>query len=108
LNTQGVVFAVDLFKKIRQRDKNWLPFNEARMNILGYQNLQSGKIIEAIELFKLNVLAYPQSSNVYDSLGEAYLANGESQLAIINYKKSIELNPDNANAKEILKKLENK
>ncbi len=108
LNTQGVVFAVDLFKKIRQQDKNWLPFTEVRMNILGYQNLQSGKIKEAIELFKLNVLAYPESANVYDSLGEAYMVNGDFKHAIKNYKKSLEQNPENTNAMKTLKKLESK
>ena len=107
LNTQGVDFAVDLFKKIRQKDKDWLPFNEGRMNGLGYQYLQTGKINEALELFKLNVLAFPQSSNVYDSLGEAYLANGDTELAIKNYKKSLELNPDNDNAKQVLIRIEN-
>jgi len=49
---------------------------------------------------------YPQSSNVYDSLGEAYLANGDKDLAAINYKKSLELDPHNQNAASILKKLQ--
>jgi len=108
LNSQGIAAAVELFKKKRQQDKQWLPFKEARMNILGYQNLQSGKIKEAIEVFKLNVIAYPQSANVYDSLGEAYMANDDVERAIKNYKKSLELNPENTNAKENLKKLESK
>jgi len=108
LNSQGVAAAVELFKQKRQQDKQWLPFKEARMNILGYQNLQSGKIKEAIEVFKLNVIAYPQSANVYDSLGEAYMANDDVERAIKNYKKSLELNPENTNAKENLKKLESK
>ena len=59
LNTQGVAEAVEMFKKKRKEDNKWIPFSEARMNILGYQHLQSGKIKEAIELFKLNVIAYP-------------------------------------------------
>ena len=75
------------------------------MNILGYQYLQSDKMEEAIELFKLNVLAYPESANTYDSLGEAYMINGDKELAIQNYKKSLELNPDNQNAVQKLKQL---
>ena len=75
------------------------------MNALGYQYLQSGKTKEAIELFKLNVLAYPESSNTYDSLGEAYMINGNKELAIQNYTKSLELNPANQNAVEKLKQL---
>ena len=56
-------------------------------------------------MFKLNVLAYPESANTYDSLGEAYMVNGDKELAIQNYNRSLELNPDNQNAVEMLKKL---
>jgi pimeloyl-ACP methyl ester carboxylesterase len=105
LNSQGVAEAVEMFKKKRKEDNNWIPFTETRMNILGYQRLQSGKTKEAIELFKLNVLAYPESANTYDSLGEAYMINGDKELAIQNYKKSLELNPNNPNAVEMLKQL---
>ena len=61
---------------------------------------------EAIALLKLNVELYPQSWNTYDCLAEAYMNAGEKELAIANYKKSIELNPQNANGREMLKKLE--
>jgi tetratricopeptide (TPR) repeat protein len=63
------------------------------------------KVREAIEIFKLNVEAYPESANVYDSLGEAYIVNGDKQLAIRNYQRAVELNPQNTNAIEMLKKL---
>ena len=78
------------------------------MNIFGYQLLQMKKNTEAIEFFKLNVEAFPQSSNVYDSLGEAYMINGDNELAIKNYEKSVELNPQNASGIEALKKLKAK
>jgi tetratricopeptide (TPR) repeat protein len=60
---------------------------------------------KAIEGFKLNVEAYPQSANVYDSLGEAYLLRGDKEKAIENYQKSLNLDPKSENAKEVLKKL---
>lgn len=60
---------------------------------------------EAIEIFRLNAEVYPKLSNVYDSLGEAYMEKGEKELAIINYAKSLELNPKNKNAIEMLKKM---
>jgi len=63
------------------------------------------KVREAIEIFKLNVEAYQQSANVYDSLGEAYMINGDKELAIRNYQRAVELNPQNTNAIEMLKKL---
>jgi cytochrome c-type biogenesis protein CcmH/NrfG len=53
----------------------------------------------------LNVEAYPQSGNVYDSLAEAYTDNGDRRLAIANYQKSLQLDPSNSNAVQMLKKL---
>ncbi|MGH7455370.1 MAG: tetratricopeptide repeat protein, partial [bacterium] len=80
--------------------------DEGRINNLGYELLGQKKYAAAIAVFKLNVELYPQASNTYDSLGEAYMLNGDKELAIKNYKKSLELNPKNANAVAMLKKLE--
>ena len=63
---------------------------------------------EALEVFKMNVELYPCSANVYDSLGEAYMNIGDTANAIKNYKRSLELNPENTNAVEMLKRLEKK
>jgi len=98
--------AIETYKKIKRDNPNNNAVAEARLNNLGYALLQQKKIAEAIALFKANVEMYPQSANVYDSMGEAYLANGEKELAIANYKKSLELDPKNRNAVEALKKLE--
>ncbi len=78
---------------------------ENRFNETGYSFLEEKKINEAIEVFKLNVKLYPDAWNTYDSLGEAYAAAGNKELAIANYQKSVELNPENENGKEWLKKL---
>jgi tetratricopeptide (TPR) repeat protein len=75
------------------------------LNQAAYGYLQGGKIKEAIELFKLNVMAYPDSWNTYDSLAEGYLADGNKELAILYYEKSLELNPENDNAVNQLKNL---
>jgi CubicO group peptidase (beta-lactamase class C family) len=77
-------------------------FSETELNRLGYQLLQMKKVADAIEILKLNVEMYPQSANVYDSLGEAYMSRGDKELSIANYKKSLELDPNNANAKSRL------
>ena len=82
-------------------------FDEPSFNGIGYYLMNSGKIAEAIEVFKLNVELFPESFNVYDSLGEAYMKSGDKKNAIKNYKKSLELNPNNENGKEMLKKLKN-
>jgi len=78
---------------------------ENQFNNTGYAYLAAKKNKEAIEVFKLNVTLFPDSWNVYDSLGEAYAAEGNKDLAIKNYERSIELNPKNDAGKEILKKL---
>jgi CubicO group peptidase (beta-lactamase class C family) len=98
--------AVEAYKKIKRESPNNNAVDEDRLNGLGYSLLRQKKIAAAIAIFKANVELYPQSANVYDSLGEAYLANGEKGLAIVNYKKSLELNPQNKNAVETLKKIE--
>ena len=63
------------------------------------------KYKKAIRVFQLNVEAYPQSSNTYDSLGEAYMDDGDKLQAIANYQKSLQLNPKNHNAVRMLQKL---
>lgn len=80
--------------------------NEGEMNQIGYQLLQNGKTKEAIEIFKINVAEFPNSWNTYDSLGEAYMQDRQKEKAIANYKKSIEMNPDNENGKKMLAKIE--
>ena len=54
----------------------------------------------------MNVEMNPRSANAYDSLGEAYMMHGDKELAIRNYRKSLELDPGNDNTREMLKKLE--
>jgi len=78
---------------------------EWMINRRGYELLEQDKIDHAIELFKINTVLYPQAFNTYDSLGEAYYKAGKMDLAIINYQKSLELNPENKNARDMLKKM---
>jgi Flp pilus assembly protein TadD len=72
---------------------------------LGYQLIRTKQFKEAIRIFQLNVEAYQQSGNVYDSLGEAYMDDGDKPQAIANYHKSLQLNPKNSNAVKMLQKL---
>ena len=80
-------------------------FTEIDVNRFGYQLLQNGQLQAAVEVFKLNAESYPNSFNVYDSLAEAYMHSGQTEQAIKNYRKSLELNPANSNAHEMLRKL---
>lgn len=60
---------------------------------------------KAIDIFTLQIFSFPKSYDAYDSLGEAYMLEGQNTTAIGNYKKSLELNPENHNAKEKIKDL---
>jgi 3-oxoadipate enol-lactonase len=108
LGQKGVSEAVHAFQEARKRNDHSLDFGERKLNQAAYGYLQGGKVKEAIELFKLNVMAYPDSWNTYDSLAEAYLADGNKELAILYYEKSLELNPENSNAVDQLKNLKKK
>ena len=92
-------------KKLRGEEGD-LYFDEFSFNAIGYGLLGESRYPEAIEVFELNTELFPESANVYDSLAEAYMKSGDKKKATQFYKKSLELNPDNENAKEKLKELE--
>ncbi len=67
--------------------------------------LQDERFDDAVAVFELNVELLPQDANAYDSLGEAFMTRGDTEKAIANYEYSLELNPDNDNAVQMLDKL---
>ncbi len=79
--------------------------SERDLNNWGYSLLTDEKLEEALKLFELNTMLFPDSYNVWDSYGEALLLHGDKEKARKMYEKSLELNPDNGNAKEVLSKL---
>lgn len=100
--TMARVFAEDgleaglaAYEDLRERQPDVV--DEDLVNALGYELLGSDHVEAAIAVFERNVAAYPDSANVYDSLGEAYLAAGDYEKAIQHYEKSVELDPDNEN-----------
>ena len=98
--------AVAIYQKKKQEQPNFQPTHEGYINRGGYQAMGNGNLDLALNIFKLNVALYPKAYNTYDSLGEAYMKKGEKELAVKNYKKSLELNPKNENAVAMLKELE--
>lgn len=108
IQTKGLDAAIAQYRELKNTQATSYDFSEPELNRVGYQLLSLKKIKEAVEIFKLNVEAYPQGFNTYDSLGEGYMAAGNTELAIQNYKKSLELNPQNAGATAMLARLENK
>lgn len=102
---RGAQAALDRYAEMRKSGELPGERAEGALNQLGYTLLYSGHEKDGIAVFQRNAQEFPQSSNVYDSLGEAYAKVGEKDLAITNYEKSLELNPKNQNAVERLKKL---
>jgi tetratricopeptide (TPR) repeat protein len=103
--SSGVDEAVKQYHDFRTAEPSAYDFDEGELNALGYQLIRAKKFKESIRILQLNVEAYPQSSNTYDSLGEAYLDDGNPAQAIANYQKSLQLNPKNRNAILVLQKL---
>lgn len=104
LDAKGMAAALKRYDELK-KDSGDYEWNEDAMNAIGYAYLGSGKIAEAIAVFKINVEQFPGSYNVYDSYGEALMKNGNKEAAITNYKRSLELNPANTNATDMLVQL---
>jgi CubicO group peptidase (beta-lactamase class C family) len=98
---KGAAAAIAEFRDLLKTDT----ISESSMNSLGYRLLGQEKFDDAIRIFTLNVERFPTSGNVYDSLAEAYMNKGDKEAAIKNYEKSLELDPKNSGAVEMLKKL---
>ncbi|GHN01680.1 hypothetical protein WSM22_31690 [Cytophagales bacterium WSM2-2] len=82
--------------------------NEENLDRQGYNQLEAGKIQLAKDIFRINTILYPKSANVFDSYAEACMKNGETDLAIANYKKSLVMNPNNPGAIKNLEELQKK
>lgn len=83
----------------------WRPFSEAEMNLTGYRLLEKNRVEDSIKAFELNAKHFPNSWNVWDSLAEAYLTNGQKKKALEHYRRSLELNPLNSNAANFISDL---
>jgi CubicO group peptidase (beta-lactamase class C family) len=106
LEKSSVAEAIARYRALKATKAREYDFSERELNRVGYQLMEAGRVTEAIELFKLNVEMFPSGANGYDSLGEAYLANGNKELAIASYRRAVELNPSNKGTVEALQRLE--
>jgi len=101
----GAARAMQYYEETKKRDPNVSLFPEFAVNALGYERLQAEKAAEAVEIFKINVAAYPASPNVYDSLGDAYVAAGNRELAIQASRKTLQVLDATPNLDEQFRKL---
>jgi CubicO group peptidase (beta-lactamase class C family) len=107
LRDGGPAAAVARFRELRAAGpgsgydvENW-----RALNSLGYELLRGGRTREAIAVFQANAGAFPERWELWDSLAEGYMADGQREPAIRCYEKSVEMNPRNEAGIEALGKL---
>jgi hypothetical protein len=105
IKTAGVDAALAQYRALRAAPKPAYNFDEAELNMLGYQLIRDRDLSGAIRILALNTEVYPKSGNTWDSLAEAYMDNGDIADAVANYHKSLSINPGNQNAREMLAKM---
>lgn len=106
--SDGVEAALVTYDDLKDRfyGKGAYNFDENALNSFGYQVLRDGDTEGAVRIFRMNANAFPESANVWDSLAEGYMEAGDTENAILYYNKSLELNPGNQNARDMLEKLD--
>jgi imidazolonepropionase-like amidohydrolase len=105
IQERNVDAAVQQYRALKSTEPEKYDFSADDLIGLGYGLLGAKRVADAVEIFNLSVEVAPDYFNTYDSLAEAYMDQGNRDLAIRNYKKSLELDPDNTNAVEKLKLL---
>ncbi|AIM39325.1 beta-lactamase [Sphingobacterium sp. ML3W] len=100
------VKAAENYKKLKKDTSNYTA-GSLQLNNFGYELLSGHQIQKAIEIFELAISEDSKNANLYDSLGEVYFSDKNYKKALVNYKKSLELNPENSNAKKYIAELNN-
>lgn len=99
---------VALYYELKTNQYNNFDFDrdlEHRLNLYGYELLWAEQKSDAIAIFNLVIQEFPESSNAYDSMGDGYQSTGQDSLAIVNFKKSLALDPDNFHAEDQIEKM---
>ena len=105
LATGGVSAALSRYQEYRKDPRHAYVETENEVNNFGYRLLEQRRYDQAIPILELNASEHPRSANVFDTLGEAYMLAGKKELAVQNYRKSLQLDPTNHNARQMLEKL---
>jgi hypothetical protein len=105
IKSSGVEAAVRQYHALRAVRPVTMNFDEDELNVLGYDLLHAKQTKAAVRILQLNTEAYPKSGNTWDSLGEAYMDDGDTVDAVANYRKSLAVNPANRNAVVMLAKM---
>jgi len=98
LRRRGFDHAADIYRELHARDPGFV-LSETEINLWGYALMaRSGSLDDAVAMFKFGTSLYPDSFNLFDSLGEAQENRNDTAAAIASYRRSLELNPKNTNA----------
>ena len=98
--------ALNAYRTLIEKEPTYSTANENYLNNLGHSFFIEDRIELSQDIFKVNMMLYPDSFKVYESYAKSCAKLGEIDLAILNYSKSLEINPQNNNAKDILKELQ--
>lgn len=105
IRTRGLQAAVAQYKDLKKNRPVDYEFSESELDDLGWALIRMDRLRDAIDILALNAQTYPSSSDAYYALADAYRRHGDIQLAVRNYRKSLELNPKNTRAAQWLEKL---
>lgn len=106
LESEGLAAAQGRYAELKAAEFPDVFVSEGQLNGLGYRLLFKDRNDEALQVFQWNVEQFPESGNVYDSLGEAWVKLGHKAEALANYRRSLELDPENSNAARFIAALE--
>ncbi|QEM10446.1 serine hydrolase [Mucilaginibacter rubeus] len=98
---------ISFYSDLKTKHGNEYSFDdESTLNETGYYLMSKKRLTDAVRIFEYNTQLFPKSGNVFDSLGEAYYNQSNKSLALLNYKKSLQLDPANENAKKFITELD--
>ncbi len=105
MQKNGIESAKKLWQKLKEDKSGKYVVNEWQINIVGHSLIEAKRYKEAKQVFQFNIEEYPKSPNVYDSYGDALLAEGDKVNAIKYFKKALEIDPKFPDPKPKLEKL---
>jgi D-alanyl-D-alanine-carboxypeptidase/D-alanyl-D-alanine-endopeptidase len=103
--TKGTDAAIASYHQLKASNNPSFAFNENQLNYLGVELRKAGKIKEALKFFTLNAQEYPNTTLVYESLGEIYKRNKNTKMAVENFEKAKKLDPENPHWAYILEQI---
>ena len=106
LSSLSITEIINLYKSTKSDENNLYDLDKAdALNDIGQYLVDHNRFEESIKIFNINMGQFPSSSIVYSGLGDAYFGQGNLDLALLNYKKSLSLDPKNNTAKKMISKL---